>query len=60
MYARIPVYRLKEVLRDFPVLRYAQRLTIRESLSCEKLQLWDETRRELLSYRRMKEIYGPV
>ncbi len=58
MYARIPFYRLKEVLRDFPALNEAQRLTIRESLSCVKLQLWDEKNRKLLTYRQMKEMYG--
>jgi omega-6 fatty acid desaturase (delta-12 desaturase) len=58
IYARIPFYRLKEVLKDYPVLKDAQRLTIRESLACVKLQFWDENTRELLSYRKMKEVYG--
>ena len=60
LYARIPFYRLKEVLRDFPVLGEAQRLTIRESLSCVKLQLWDERNRVLLSYAQARAAYGPL
>lgn len=50
LYARIPYYRLSEVLRDHPVLATAQRLTIRESLSCVKLHLWDEKSRKLMSF----------
>ncbi len=60
LYSRIPFYRLTEVLRDFPVLAEAQRLTIRESFACVKLQLWDERERKLLSYAQMKAAYGPV
>jgi len=60
LYNRIPFYRLTEVLRDYPVLANAQRLTIRESLSCIKLQLWDERRRQLLSYAQVRAEYGPL
>lgn len=60
LYNRIPFYRLTEVLRDYPVLANAQRLTIRESLSCIKLQLWDERRRELLTYAQVRAEYGPL
>ena len=60
LYNRIPFYRLTEVLRDHPVLANAQRLTIRESLSCWKLQLWDERGRQLLSFADMKTRYGPL
>ena len=58
LYARIPFYRLTEVLRDHPVLAEAQKLTIRESLACFKLQLWDETNRKLLSYKQARQAYA--
>lgn len=44
LYSRIPFYRL----------------SIRESIACVKLQLWDEEERKLLSYAQMKAAYGPV
>lgn len=50
LYARIPFYRLPEVLRDHPDLAHAQRLTLRESLACARRHLWDEKRRRLLSF----------
>ncbi len=51
LYARIPVYRLPEVLRDHASRAEAERLTIRESLSAARLHLWDEKTRRLLSFR---------
>ena len=50
LYARIPFYRLQQVLRDHPSLGEVRRLTLWESFSCVKLQLWDENRRRLVSY----------
>ena len=58
LYARIPFYRLTEVLRDYPILAEAQKLTIKESLQCFKLQLWDETNRKLLSYKQARQAYA--
>lgn len=60
LYSRIPFYRLTEVLRDYPVLEQANRLTMMESFACVKLQLWDERDRKLLSYRQVRAAYGPV
>ncbi len=48
--ARVPFYRLPEILRDHPQLDDAQRLTLRESLSCVGKQLWDEKSRRLVSF----------
>jgi acyl-lipid omega-6 desaturase (Delta-12 desaturase) len=48
--SRVPFYRLTEILRDHPQLDDAQRLTIRESLSCLGRQLWDEESRRLVSF----------
>lgn len=50
LYSRIPFYRLTQVLRDYPSLRDIRRLTLWESFSCVKLQLWDENRRKLASF----------
>jgi omega-6 fatty acid desaturase (delta-12 desaturase) len=48
--AKIPYYRLPQVLRDFPELRDVGRLTIRQSLKCVPLALWDERSRRLISF----------
>lgn len=50
LFARIPFYRLPEVLRDHPELASMQVLTIRESLSCARRHLWDEGSRRLLTF----------
>ena len=54
--SRVPFYRLSEILRDHPKLDQAQRLTIRESISCVKLQLWDDQSRRLISFSDAKMI----
>lgn len=45
-----PFYRLPEVLRDYPQLADAQRLTLRESFGCIHRHLWDEKNRRLVSF----------
>lgn len=60
LYSRIPFYRLTEVLHEHPALEKMNRLSVRESFACVKLQLWDEKERKLLSYAQMKAAYGPV
>jgi len=49
--ARIPFYRLPEVLKDFPELKGVSRITFFESLKCVKLVLWDESMLRLVSFR---------
>jgi omega-6 fatty acid desaturase (delta-12 desaturase) len=49
--SRIPSYRLSEVLRDHPQLRDVGRLTLRQSLGCFRLALWDEEKRRLVRFR---------
>lgn len=49
--SKIPYYRLPEVLRDHPELRGISRITLRESLACVKLVLWDEKLGRLVSFR---------
>ena len=47
--SRIPFYRLPEVLRDHPELADVGRISLRDSLACVKLILWDENTRRLIS-----------
>lgn len=54
LYSRVPFYRLPEVLRDFPVLAQAQRMTIMQSFANAKLHLWDEKGRRLMTYAQAK------
>jgi omega-6 fatty acid desaturase (delta-12 desaturase) len=49
--SRIPYYRLPRVLRDHPELRDIGRLSLRESLGCVRLALWDEAQSRLVSFR---------
>jgi len=49
--ARIPFYRLPEVLKDFPELKGISRITFLESLKCVNLVLWDENMLRLVSFR---------
>jgi acyl-lipid omega-6 desaturase (Delta-12 desaturase) len=49
--SRVPFYRLPAVLRDHPELRGVSRLTLVDSLRCARLVLWDEDRRQLVTFR---------
>jgi omega-6 fatty acid desaturase (delta-12 desaturase) len=51
--SRIPYYRLPRVLRDHPELVGAGRLTLLQSFGCVRLALWDETQRQLISFREL-------
>lgn len=48
--ARIPFYRLPEVLRDFPELADVGRISIAESFRGTKLALWDEKLEKLVTF----------
>ena len=48
--SRIPSYRLYECLNDIPDLQKVNRLTIRHSLKCVSLALWDVSKQELVSF----------
>ena len=48
--SRIPFYRLSEVLSDYPELRTIGRLTLRESLKCVKLALWDQQSKKMVPF----------
>jgi len=58
LYSRIPFYRLTEVLRDHAVLAESNKMSIRESLVCARLHLWDEQSRQLLSFSQARVMYG--
>jgi len=58
LYSRIPFYRLTEVLRDHTELAKDNRMTIRESLTCARLHLWDEKTKRLLSFAQARTLYG--
>ncbi len=49
--SRIPSYRLREALADHPELRGVARLTLRQSLACFRLALWDEESSRLVAFR---------
>jgi omega-6 fatty acid desaturase (delta-12 desaturase) len=52
--SHIPYYRFDQVLRDEPDLRAVGRLTLRGSLRCIGLALWDESSRRLISFRELR------
>ncbi len=58
--SRIPFYRLPEVLQDHPRLREIGRITLRQSLGCVRLALWDEERRRLVSFERQNMVKSPL
>jgi omega-6 fatty acid desaturase (delta-12 desaturase) len=49
--SRIPFYRLPEVLEKHPCLRGVNRFTGLEACGTFRLALWDENRREMISFR---------
>jgi omega-6 fatty acid desaturase (delta-12 desaturase) len=49
--SRIPNYRLAECLRDHPEMKDVSRLTLRGSLRCLRLALWDEEAERLVGFQ---------
>src|SRR5579863_5227529 len=47
---RIPNYRLRAAFQSSPRLRCAPRLTLRTSLNCARLKLWDEGRGRMVGF----------
>jgi omega-6 fatty acid desaturase (delta-12 desaturase) len=56
LYARIPFYRLPQVLRDQTRLANASRISLLESLGCVRLALWDDAQKRLLSFREARRL----
>jgi omega-6 fatty acid desaturase (delta-12 desaturase) len=46
----VPNYRLRECFESSPRLQAAPRLTIRDSLRCARLKLWDEDTQKLVGF----------
>jgi len=51
--ARIPYYRLSDVLKDYPELANVQRITLLESFKYAGLQLWCSDQKRLISFREL-------
>ena len=56
--SRIPFYRLPQALRAHPDIARIGRITLRESLRCVRLTLWDETSRRLISFQELRTRAG--
>jgi omega-6 fatty acid desaturase (delta-12 desaturase) len=56
--SRIPFYRLPQILKDHPRLREVKRLTLRESLACVPLTLWDERSERMITFRQARKTYA--
>lgn len=56
--SRIPFYRLPEVLEQYPRLRDVNRFTAIEACGTLRLALWDENRREMVTFREAARIGG--
>ena len=54
LYSRIPFYRLPDVLRDHQELVEVSRMTLRQSLACASLDLWDAQSNRLISFRQAR------
>jgi omega-6 fatty acid desaturase (delta-12 desaturase) len=54
--SKIPYYRLPKVLRENPELGAIGRLTLWESIKCVRLVLWDESAKQLISFRDMRRM----
>jgi omega-6 fatty acid desaturase (delta-12 desaturase) len=52
--SRIPNYRLRECFRQVPELHQVTRLTIRSSLRCARLHLWDENLGRLVGFGHLR------
>jgi omega-6 fatty acid desaturase (delta-12 desaturase) len=53
--SRIPNYRLRECHEANPAFQEAPRLTLRESLRCARLALWDAERRRLVPFSKSRD-----
>jgi len=53
--SNIPNYRLRDCFEQMPELQSVKRLTFRASVKTIRLALWDEERRQLISFRALTE-----
>jgi acyl-lipid omega-6 desaturase (Delta-12 desaturase) len=52
---RIPNYRLRAAFQSSPQLQCAPRLTLRTSLNCARMKLWDEERERMVGFAQASE-----
>jgi acyl-lipid omega-6 desaturase (Delta-12 desaturase) len=52
--SQIPNYNLQECFDENPALQHVARLTLRESLSCASLKLWDEEKSEMVGLSKIE------
>jgi acyl-lipid omega-6 desaturase (Delta-12 desaturase) len=48
--SRVPNYRLRECFESDPRLRQGPRLTLRQSLACARMKLWDEDAQRMVGF----------
>ena len=58
--AKIPYYRLPEVMKDHPELRDVSRITLWEAVKAARLALWDEAAGRLVSFREARRARRPL
>ena len=56
LYARIPYYRLPQVLREQNRLTEVSRVSLLESLRCARLALWDDCQNRLITFREARRL----
>jgi len=56
LHARIPFYRLPQVLKEQSWLAQVSRVTLLDSLRCARLSLWDECQNRLISFRQARRL----
>ena len=56
LYARIPYYRLPQVLRDQIKLAAVSRVSLLQSLRCARLALWDDVQQRLITFREARRL----
>ena len=53
--AKIPFFRLPQIVKDHPELKEIGRLTVWDSIKCIPLTLWDEGKKEMISFRQHRK-----
>jgi omega-6 fatty acid desaturase (delta-12 desaturase) len=56
--SRIPNYRLRRCMEENPELQHVTRLTVRGTLSCGRLKLWDPQSRRLIGFGELRRRGG--
>jgi omega-6 fatty acid desaturase (delta-12 desaturase) len=54
--SRVPNYRLRECYESSPALQSVPKLTLRSSLACAGMKLWDEERGRMVGFRHLRDV----